>query len=532
MNYLIKFKSSTGWIPLCPIYYQLGVLSCMFLSICAGICQSGYNQTFDDGISLSFRSVISANDHVFISGIYRPEAQSFQQGFIAAFDTLGGLTWWKEIEDDSSSITMNVESGMCTVYDAFVALKYGYFEKNSIGLALIDFSGNILCMNEYVQFGTLNTVPLDIIPVNDGFMITGTIQFTDFNVDAFILKTDKNGKFLWKRTNGHPIYWENSRTITMKDNNELVISGTRYQWEQEPIFYHGWAYAIDSLGNKKWEWEASEEEVPHRGIMSMQYDSVNHEWVYVSFIEKPVFVPDLGRDVNLSVPVLVRRDSAMHLLSYTEYGPYSYNGYMGDLEQSIDGGYIASGRFTCLTEESPYNDCNVESGRVIKISANDTLEWSVIDIAFYHPVIGSQSYLSGVTESPSGSVYAVGWANNYDENEVYRSFGWLLKITKDGCVDTLCTTTSLLEQIEKREKKIQVYPNPASDYLIFEIAKGLDVVQAEIYDLSGRRMQYQQMRPGTSSMILDDGLYSSGMYVWRVVDAQGVQVGIGKVFVE
>ncbi|HLF64000.1 MAG TPA: T9SS type A sorting domain-containing protein [Saprospiraceae bacterium] len=502
------------------------------MSICAGICQSGYNQTFDEGISLSFRSVVFANDHVFISGIYRQEAQSFQRGFLAAYDTLGGLIWWQVIEDDSSSITIDAESGMCVANNELVAVKYGYLEKNSVGLTLIDFSGNILCMNEYVQFGTLNTVPLDIIPVNNGFIITGTIQFTDFNVDAFILKTDTNGKFLWKRTYGHPIYWENSRTITIKGDNDLVISGTRYQWEQEPTFYHGWAYAIDSLGNKKWEWEASGEEIPHRGIMSMQYDSVNHEWVYMSFLEKPVFIKELGFNVDMQIPVFVRRDSTMQLIGYQEYGPYSLRHYMGSLESSNDGSWLASGNFSCVTEDSPQN-CDVGYGRVIKISNDvDTILWSVKDTAFYHPEHGSNCYLSGVTESPSGSVYAVGWANHYDENGVYRSFGWLLKITKDGCVDTLCTTTSLLEQIEKREKKVQVYPNPASDYLIFEIAEGVDVAHAEIYDLSGRKVQYQQMRSGTRVMMLDDGRYASGMYVWRVVDAKGVQVGTGKIFIE
>jgi hypothetical protein len=406
-----------------------------------------------------------------------------------------------------------------------------YFGGSSFGLVLLDSIGRIEAVREYPRDSGSVSSPYDVVALSDGYLITGwTSKPPLFRTDAFVLKTDKLGEYKWLREYGHVVHEEIIRTITVVNSNLIILSGTRYEIESEPNFHHAWVCAIDSLGNKLWEWEANEEEIPHRGIMSMQYDSLNDEWVYVSFIEKPVFVEDLGRDVGLYAPVLVRRDSAMQLLSYDKYGPYSYKGYMGSLVKSRSGGWIAAGNTTCLTEESPYNNCNIESGRVIKLSPEGELEWSVIDTAFYNTELGSRSYLSGVTESPTGSVYAVGWANNYDSAGVYRSYGWLLKITADGCVDTLCTTTSLMEQIWDLGQKVKVYPNPATDYIVFEIADSADNLRAVVCDMQGRELSTINCGPGANVMMLDQ-CFSPGLYLWRVLNVRGAITGSGKFMV-
>lgn len=520
-----------GFIPGVELFLSVLIV---LLTPCIARLQHGMNITYDAGKSSRIHAVEYSNNHkLFISGLITESDTSLQTIYVASLDTLGNILDWASIRDPEASaiLATSPETSILLTDDDVAIVSFNFLGRKSIGVGYINpITGSTI--KEYYQDSALVAIPQDIEQVQDGYLICGVIQFTDFNADVFVLKLMPNGNVHWMKTFGHPVFWENARNVIMLNENEFVISGTRYQWDQEPIFYHGWVYAIDSLGNKKWEWEASEEEIPHRGIMSMQYDSVKNEWVYVSFLEKPVFIKELGFNVDMQIPVFVRRDSLMQLITYQEYGPYSLRHYMGSLESSNDGSWLASGNFSCVTEDSPQN-CDVGYGRVIKISNDvDTILWSVKDTAFYHPEHGSNCYLSGVTESPTGSVYAVGWANHYDENEAFRSFGWLLKITKDGCVDTLCTTTSLLDQLEKREKKIHVYPNPATDYLIFEIDESLDVVYVEIYDLSGRRIQYQRLRSGSEVMLLDDGRFSAGMYVWRVVDARGRQVGAGKVFVE
>jgi len=152
------------------------------------------------------------------------------------------------------------------------------------------------------------------------------------------------------------------------------------------------------------------------------------------------------------------------------------------------------------------------------------------DTAFYNTTLGSRSYLSGVTESPTGSVYAVGWANNYDSAGVYRSYGWLLKITADGCVDTLCTTTSLMEQIRDLGQNVKVYPNPATDHIVIEVADHVDNLRATVLDLHGKLITASRLNPGVNVMVLDSKFFP-GLYLWRVLDESGRIVDSGKVVV-
>jgi len=230
------------------------------------------------------------------------------------------------------------------------------------------------------------------------------------------------------------------------------------------------------------------------------------------------------------VPIIVQRDSAMNLISYQEYGPYAINHYMGVLEPSHDGGWVAAGSYTTTTDDY-VSPIRTQSGRVVKLKNDGTLEWSVIDTAFFHNELGSRSYLSGVTESHSGSVYAVGWANNFDEEGAYRSFGWLLKITADGCVDTLCTTTSILDQLQDREQKVKVYPNPATDYMIAEIGENTpNAKYIELFDPVGQLVTRMDLRAGVNVLSLRDVV--SGLYVWHVLNENGSAVGTVKIIVQ
>lgn len=531
MDTIKVHANNIRWIKIPPdifIRLAIGVIIVLF-SLQSALCQFGYNITYDTGVALRILSIESKLDHIYLSGFYRKSETDYQSGFVASIDTLGIIKWWSEIHDDSSSITKNIESGISLSANNSIALPFGYFNRPSFGFTIIDSFGIVKHTQEYPQDSGSVTSPMDIIETSDGYIITGWSSKPPlYRTDAFILKTDKIGNEQWIRFIGHPVYEENARSITKVNSNYYVISGTRFQRDIEPTFSYGWAYALDSLGNQLWDWVADPGELPNKGIMSMQYDSLNHEWVYFTLFERPTTYP--GETYDVLVPVFVRRDSALNLISYAEFGPYAIHHYMGALESSRDGGWIAAGRYTTTTDDyvSPLSS---ESGRVMKLSNDGTNEWSVIDTAFFHPELGSRSYLSGVTESPSGSIYAVGWANNYNENEVYRSYGWLLKITKDGCIDTLCTTSSLAQQIHDRDSKVKVYPNPATDYLIVDFRdQPFNNPSFELYDLVGHLILKEAVHEGVQSFNLEDAV--RGMYLWRVTDGNQNELESGKLLVK
>lgn len=164
-------------------------------------------------------------------------------------------------------------------------------------------------------------------------------------------------------------------------------------------------------------------------------------------------------------------------------------------------------------------------GRVVKLDPDGDLIWEVQDTGYFDPNRFSESYLMSVAEATTGSIYAVGFDRHRNEEGNIRSYGWLLKITSDGCVDTLCTTTSLLDQLYRKKGQIKVYPNPATDFVIFDLSEDIYDRYAEIFDIHGRRVTRQVLQPAKNLIMLNE---TPGLYVWRVEEKDGDLIDSGK----
>jgi hypothetical protein len=238
--------------------------------------QGGYNFIYDQGYSHKIHAInYGANDKLYISGIINTSDSTFQGVFVAAMDTLGNVVYWKNILDPDTTaiLATSKETGMTTTDKDLTILPLNFLGRNSIGVAIV--RADSVMLKEYPQDTLLVMIPHDIIECPGGFLLCGDAQMLDYNVDAAVMKIDERGSVLWARTYGHPVHWEGTRTIIAKDSDTYVVSGARYQWDRDPIFSHGWVLAIDSLGNKLWEWEANENERPNEAIRSIQYNSSN-----------------------------------------------------------------------------------------------------------------------------------------------------------------------------------------------------------------------------------------------------------------
>src|SRR5690606_22867980 len=64
---------------------------------------------------------------------------------------------------------------------------------------------------------------------------------------------------------------------------------------------------------------------------------------------------------------------------------------------------------------------------------------------------------------------------------------WLMKVTPDGCVDTICTTTSIDEQIAASEGWQVVFPNPVREEVRIVLPEDAPLPMVmTVYDLQGR----------------------------------------------
>jgi hypothetical protein len=119
---------------------------------------------------------------------------------------------------------------------------------------------------------------------------------------------------------------------------------------------------------------------------------------------------------------------------------------------------------------------------------------------------------------------AVGYANDGVSKPI-NTRAWITKITKDGCIDELCSAVAT-EELEKNTT-LRVYPNPANQYTTFSFQEGTArTALLSIYDINGRPILQQSIN-NTYTWQTDN--QPSGIYFYKVLLLETNEVVCGKV---
>ena len=135
---------------------------------------------------------------------------------------------------------------------------------------LISFSNYVFCQNMNIEWqncfgGSKDDHAVDIIKLEDGFLIAGSTNSNDGNIssnhggmDIWLIYTDTLGVFLWEKSYGGSM-GDGCHRIFQADNNSYYIIGgaTSSDGDISNDPYPGnndyWILKIDSAGNILWE---------------------------------------------------------------------------------------------------------------------------------------------------------------------------------------------------------------------------------------------------------------------------------------
>ena len=462
-----------------------------------------------------FTSVRQFGDDVVVVGQSGTDSTFISSFFVLQLDTLGEiqkLDFYKDSSDHTLVNSFYYDAICPTVNNGFL-ISGNMFSRNSVFAVLID---SLLRLTEFTEYGTdaLARFTRNIYYHDNFYYITGLVSKPDHDLDVFVLKTDKLLNRIWEKTYGNPEYSDNGSSAVLEDGGITVLVGewmdpSHLEYNDErrwTKFIH-----IDTSGSIQWQWksEENEEAGSPNGLVKAGSD-------YIYFTRPGYQVSPA--EVHFGTQIICR-DRSLNLVWRKDYSNiFAYQGF-NDMVMGPDGYLYVTGQ---IYEE-------VMWGRIFKIDpANGDVIWQARDTGLWRENWGSRNVMEGITVLPSGSVVAVGytWAGLGVER------GFVIKATKDGCIDTLCTTSTIDEFLADQSKKVKVYPNPTTDYLIFEIDEDLYDTRVEIFDLHGRMLQHQKMRPGVQAVMLDEGRYTPGIYVWRIVTEQGGLVKSGKFVVK
>lgn len=379
--------------------------------------------------------------------------------------------------------------------------------------------GDLILYQEQTDSAILVVFQRNVIEVKNGFFLSGHKQKSDFSIDIYVARTDKSGNKLWEKSYGQPGIQDFQGSLVKISDNEFVIGGSHQSPQNTPIpqrWARAWLFAIDSLGEVLWEFEESENLVD-AGVVGLN-PTPDGGWLYCSGKTEIFSANDWGSRCQI-----VRRDSNFNLLwtrilSETSYSTNS----MVDMKPTPDGDWVAIGRWS--TPIIP-GQSNYLGGSVHRLNDSGDTLWSKLFTAFPASPNGSENYLGGLAVLPSGSIVAAGYTRRFAPPTT-QYFGWVIKVTADGCVDTLCITSSAPVPVEE-EVEVAVYPNPANEEVIFDASGRQGEVSIQVYDHSGARVWDCSNARGVVRW-RPTGI-AQGFYFYRIADHNNLPIQAGTI---
>ena len=334
----------------------------------------------------------------------------------------------------------------------------------------------------------LQSYLLSCVDWNQNLLFSGRIQNYQYKSEGMLIKSDPMGNEIWRKYYGYQGLDCGVGEPYILDSNTIILPGFKRYWpDSGPIlnkWTKTWVVAVDSLGNIKWEWDSPKN--VESGISTRMLKLSDGNWLYVT----AQFIPMPGQIDNFGMhPKIVCRDNNFNLV-WERYLPAvpTTACYTIDLQPTSDGNFIVAGFL---------NDSEWWGAQVIhKFASNGDSIWTYRD--YCDPFLGCDHYLGGVTELPGGSIVAAGY---YEDLAEAKAYGLLIKLDKNGCLDTLCGAGWIGTAETERVSRIKVYPNPVSNILTIDNPIGERI---ELFDLFGKLVRTVPVQAENQSINISD----------------------------
>jgi len=479
------------------------IFSCACATCCYG--QAGFNKYFDfGGLSTGIVNMMVDNDTIVVYGLSLSPPPQYQWGILfAKLDSFGNVLTSNIVYDTAGGHFADIKNADIKKLSngSGYVLVGSLYSRDAGFLMQFDKEGNLKSYWEYPDIDVRALWCHEVIEIADGFMIFGSKQKIDYFVDAFVLKTDKEGHKLWEKPYELQGFEHVLVSAIQKDTNTFVIGSVRGK-KYPVVGTKSRIWAIDSTGKVLWEWETTNftEENGPAGLNTTS----DSGWLYFT---REFFNTSVDWTVKTKI---VKRNSNFELEWQRYVSPEAYQGgnYAIDIKPAGDNNYIALGTWGVDGVEEYIG------GSLYKISATGDSLWSRLDTALFDHYGYDLNEYSGVGVLSSGSIVAFGHAIQ-DFPGIGGLYAWLVKVDADGCIDTLlCSTSSAGEAPKEPETAHQGYchafPNPAKDYVTFSWGAALgEKTVIEIFNTQGVRVK--------SITVLDN----IGQVEWRA-DAPGL----------
>lgn len=476
------------------------------------VCLKGSSQPFSQPIDLGwptnhFRDMIVDNDTIIGYGLAYPDNTYSQQGLtLSKFDSLGNHLFSRMILDPlGEHLSISYHWGKITkTRDGGYIMTAAPTHGDAAWLIKVDHQFEVEFIKEYLD--TINRSHFQYkapIELNDGYLLYGAIQRTNYLSDPFARRVDQQGNTIWFKYFGEYDIYEVFNDMAQVNDSLFVGYGTAETSSNNAFSFIKYI-DLDGAPVQSWQSESNPEIGFARKVLSVSNRSL------ITFGLYPV---ELVGETLMVQPTLARLDSNFQIEWLNHF---SYVARLGadiifwDMEPLSDGNFIGAGE--SVTE--PGSEPRQRTGWLYKFSPEGEPIWEVLPHLPFLPL--SENHIgnfAGVGELSSGSIVAAGEVVGNGQKHI-----WLVKVTADGCLDTLCSMVSPVGEIRPEpEVAFSLYPNPASGPLRLAWAGAPPAQEGlmRLFRANGQVVWRKQTRL-EREMTLDIGGLPEGLYFLQV----------------
>lgn len=483
---------------------------------------NGYSKTyFFEERSTIFHAVKQLNDKLIVIGEIGVDSFGNNGIFIASLDTFGAVNQLKIYQDPDNiesldlNYTISPWEALVITEDSKIVLACTF--RKGLDLVLIELDSNLnhSFYKHYPTNFTYSKFIGSIVLFESEYYIIGSYQTNQGDFDIFITKTDLNGNLIWEKTYGTPNNHDYT-TSGIVEHGGITILASQFR-DPDPLIpnndiVYNKLIHIDTSGDVKW---TKVSDLNEEGISAISLIKNNEKYYYITH---PTY-EDQENIIHYK-PQIVCRDEFFELEWRENYGEYYYKNQLTSLAFGPDSFLYSAG----------YIPDDFTWGRVCKIDPqNGQLVWEARDTAIVIPGWGSRNRMESLTVLPSRSVIAAG----YTVNSTFHENGLLYKVTKDGCIDTLCTSVGLQDLIDNKEHhKVHIYPNPATSQIFIDTSIPIQSSTLKLFDINGILVEQILLPEEKNSLSLQKSKYENGLYFWTLVSKSGQLLDIGKIYIQ
>ncbi len=450
-----------------------------------------------------FHKIFIDQDFIIAMGVGY-ESGSPQSVFVAKLDSNGTLLQQNFIVD-SLNHTLATDFLWGHIYKTSQAnYIFPAIALNRDGHILFQINQNLQVASifEYQTPNDYNAWDHAIIELDDGgFLISGYIVRQNYKGDGFLRRLDKNGQIIWFKYYGDYNKDESFRDMVKISDNRFVLCGSVGPNFNDSNTARAGLWVVDSNGAVQQTWVGPEtpDLIVITGILqSSDGGFIAHGRIYSG--QGP-----WGSQVQVS---LMKFTADLELEWLKPIGPTTSNyNTLLDMTRTPDGHYLVAG------ERTAYGDLTQPSsdwgGWLFKFTEQGDSLWARADNAPAPYTPTGEFVYGGVGLLSSGSIVAGGKANVND-----HFAGWLVKVTPDGCLDTLyCQTSAAAGPAAIRLSEPRVYPNPSSERVQIELPQTTEYITLAVYSLSDGRRMLGATNPDQPVLSVDVSGWPAGLYV-------------------